>query len=214
MRTDDLLILLEVARCGSFLRAGSALGIDHSTVSRRIGALERELQGPLVERGAQGCTLTPLGQQLLHSCEQVESAVTVFRQLSGRPEPAPGGLHGLVRIATTEAFGTYIVTPVMAHLHRENPGLHVEIVTQTRLSSYRVGADIEIGVGEPVHSRPNAEKLTDYRLGLYASTAYLRGHGTPESRWCSAHTTQTSATPTGSRSRAVDQPPRSSRGFA
>jgi DNA-binding transcriptional LysR family regulator len=65
---------------------GFCIGVEHSTVSRRIGALERELKAPVVERGAQGCTLTPLGRQLLHSCEQVESAVTVFQQMCGRPE--------------------------------------------------------------------------------------------------------------------------------
>jgi DNA-binding transcriptional LysR family regulator len=43
VRPDDLLVLLEVARSGTFSAAGSALGIDHSSVSRRIGTLESEL---------------------------------------------------------------------------------------------------------------------------------------------------------------------------
>jgi DNA-binding transcriptional LysR family regulator len=182
LKTDDLIILLEIARCGSFLKAGNVLGLDNSTVSRRIAALERELKAPLVHRGAQGCTLTPLGERLLKSCEQVEAAIDEVRRVSGQESAkgqASGGLTGLVRVATTEAFGTYVVAEVLARLHRDNPALQMELVTQTRLSPYGVGADIEIGVGEPVQGRPGAFTLTDYRLGLYASEGYLEERGTP-----------------------------------
>ncbi|MEV0642374.1 LysR family transcriptional regulator [Streptomyces sp. NPDC050619] len=184
MKTDDLIILLEIARCGSFLKAGAVLGLDNSTVSRRIAALERDLKAPVVDRGAQGCTLTPLGERLLKSCEQVEAAVDEVRRLSGQSavsRATSGELSGLVRVATTEAFGTYIIAEVLARLHHDNPALQVEIVTQTRLSPYSVGADIEIGVGEPVRGRPGAFTLTDYRLGLYASERYLEERGTPAS---------------------------------
>jgi len=184
MKTDDLIILLEIARCGSFLKAGDALGLDNSTVSRRIAALERDLKAPLVDRGAHGCTLTPLGERLLASCEQVEAAVDEVRRLSGQAadqDTAPGHLAGLVRVATTEAFGTYVIAEALAGLHRDNPALQVELVTQNRLSPYGVGADIEIGVGEPVRGRPDAFALTDYRLGLYASQAYLDSRGMPTS---------------------------------
>lgn len=182
LKTDDLIILLEIARCGSFLKAGNALGLDNSTVSRRVAALERELKAPLVHRGAQGCSLTPLGEKMLKSCEQVEAAIDEVRRLSGQEAstlPMAGGLTGLVRVATTEAFGTYVVAEVLARLHRDNPALQVELVTQTRLNAYGVGADIEIGVGEPVRGRPGSFSLTDYRLGLYASPEYLAERGTP-----------------------------------
>lgn len=180
MKTDDLLILLELARCGSFLRAGQALGLDHSTVSRRVTALERDMRAPLVDRGVQGCTLTALGQRLLASAELVEQAAAEAMRLRGG-QSETGDLQGLVRIATTEAFGSYIVAPALARIHRDHPGLQVEIVTQTRLNPYGIGADIELGVGEPVVGRPNAQPLTQYRLGLYASEEYLRDRPEPRS---------------------------------
>jgi DNA-binding transcriptional LysR family regulator len=114
-------------------------------VSRRIAALEKDLNAQL----------------LLESCERIESAMSdarVHSQARRRDKP----LSGLVRVATTEAFGTYVITPILAGLHRSNPELQVEIVTQTRLSPYNSGADIEIGLGEPVIGRPGADKLTDY----------------------------------------------------
>ncbi|AEF41049.1 LysR family transcriptional regulator [Hoyosella subflava] len=178
MRADDLVVLLEIARCGSLVGAASALGLNHATVSRRISALEAELRTPVLVRGTHGCELTEVGERLLVSCEQIETALTDVRDLVNTI-PRDRALSGLVRIATTEAFGAYFISPLMADLHRINPDLTVEIITQTRLSAYGIGADIEIGVGEPVVSRPGAEKLTDYQLGLYASAEYEEERGLP-----------------------------------
>lgn len=178
MRADDMLVLLEVGRCGSLAAAGAALGLNHTTVSRRIDALERELNGPVITRTAQGCELTELGTSILGPGEQIEAALAEAREfaLSGATGHA---LSGLVRVATTEAFGAYVITPILADLHRINPDLQVEIVTQTRLNPYNSGADIEIGIGEPVSARAGSEPLTRYSLGLYASVEYLAGHGSP-----------------------------------
>lgn len=178
VRADDLVILLEIARCGSLAGAAGALGLNHATVSRRISALEAELRMAVLVRGTQGCELTELGERLLASCEQVEAALADVRDVV-TTVPRDRSLSGLVRIATTEAFGARFIAPLMAELHRVNPELAVEIITQTRLSAHGVGADIEIGVGEPIVSRPGAEKLTDYRLGLYASAAYEAERGLP-----------------------------------
>lgn len=180
MRADDLLVLLEIARCGSLLGAGAALGLNHTTVSRRIAALERELNAPVLVRSVQGCELTELGHSLLGSCEQIETALADARDYANTRK-SDRSLSGLVRVATTESFGAYFVTPVLADLHKINPELQVEIVTQTRLSPYNSGADIEIGIGEPVLGRHGAESLTKYSLGLYASDEYARDHGLPRS---------------------------------
>lgn len=180
MRADDLVILLEIARCGSLVGAASTLGLNHATISRRMAALEAELHAPLLVRRVQGCELTDLGHSLLSSCEQIESALAEVRDRVSTT-PRERTLSGLVRIATTDAFGAYFLAPLLADLHRINTELIVELVTQTRLSAYGVGADIEIGVGEPVSGRPGAEKLTDYRLGLYASREYEQERGLPGS---------------------------------
>ncbi|MQY31817.1 LysR family transcriptional regulator [Nocardia aurantia] len=178
MRADDLLVLLEIARCGSLLGAGAALGLNHTTVSRRIAALERELAAPVITRSVHGCELTELGQSLLGSGEQIETALANARE-HARNRGGEETLSGLVRITTTEAFGAYIVTPTLADLHKINPELQVEIVTQTRLNSLNTGADIEIGVGEPILGRLGAEPLAQYSLGLYASQEYLHDHDVP-----------------------------------
>ncbi|WP_182358152.1 LysR family transcriptional regulator [Tomitella gaofuii] len=178
MRADDLVVLLEIARCGSLVGAASALELNHATVSRRVSALEAELRAPVLVRNVKGCEPTELGYRLLESCEKIESALTEVSALAAAG-PQDRALSGLVRIATTYAFGSYFVAPLLARLHRENPELTVEIVTSTRLTPYNTGWDIEIGVGDPVASRPGAEKLTDYALGLYAHVDYLAERGMP-----------------------------------
>lgn len=178
MKADDLVLLLEVARCGSLAQAGATLGLNHATVSRRISALERDLRSPVLIRTVQGCELTEFGAGLLESCELIERALTDVsdRAASGSAERS---LSGLVRIATTDGFGAALIAPLMAELHQINQGLQVEIITSTRLDPYGLGADIEIGVGEPLVSRPDAETLTRYRLALYASDDYIAHYGMP-----------------------------------
>lgn len=178
MKADDLVLLLEVARCGSLAQAGATLGLNHATVSRRISALERDLRSPVLIRTVQGCELTEFGTALLESCELIERALAdVSDKIAS--DPAERSLSGLVRIATTDGFGAGLIAPLMAELHQINSALQVEIVTSTRLDPYGLGADIEIGVGEPLTSRPHAEALTEYRLALYASAAYLDHFGVP-----------------------------------
>ena len=181
IRPDDLLVLLEVARLGSFAAAGAVLGVDHTTVSRRISSLERELGQPVVVRGAAGCTITDQGRELLDAAERIERAMSTVSQLSATPTGRPGGLHGLVRITAPEGFGSMFVAPAAARLQREHPGVRVEQVITTRPLVQGVGSDIEIGVGRPASSRLKSLALTRYSLGLYASAEYLAAAGTPGS---------------------------------
>ncbi|MGR6964257.1 LysR family transcriptional regulator [Geodermatophilus sp. URMC 61] len=73
------MVLLEVARCGTLLGAATALGIDHSTVSRRLTGLEEELGGTVVIRSTQGCRLTDLGREVVTAAERIEQALAAVR---------------------------------------------------------------------------------------------------------------------------------------
>ncbi|HEY0816748.1 MAG TPA: LysR family transcriptional regulator [Pseudonocardia sp.] len=180
MRADDLLILLEVARCGSLAGAGAALGLNHATVSRRLSALERDVGRPVLVRGPAGCHVTDLGRALLEASERVENAVAeVYRH--SKNAHGERALSGLVRITAPEGFAAAFVAPVLARVHREHPAVVSELVTTARLPVHGTGADIEIGVGAPLIHRGNVEILTAYELGLYASEDYLAARGTPTS---------------------------------
>ena len=170
---DDLLVLLAVSRAGRFTAAGAALGLNHTTVARRITALESALGGRLLERTPAGWTLTALGRRAAAAAESVESAVT-----AAADSPQGGRLSGVIRLSATDGFSGFVAAPAMAELRREHPGLSLEIVAVTRQASpQRIGADLEVIVGRPQVRRAEAVKLADYVLGLYASRDFLGSRG-------------------------------------
>lgn len=175
---DDLLIFLAVSRSGKFTTAAQALGLNHTTVSRRIAALEKALGGRVLARAAGGWEVTELGAEAALVAERIEAAVGSL----GPSDTAPDPITGVVRMTATDGFSAYVAAPAVARLRREHPGLSVEIVTVTRRAlQQRSGLDIEVVVGTPQVHRAEAIRLGEYRLGMYASRAYLADKGTPES---------------------------------
>ena len=173
---DDLLVLLAVSRSAKFTTAAQALGLNHTTVSRRIAALEKALGGRVLARATGGWELTDLGAQAVQVAEQVEAVMGTL----GAEGQAPDPITGVVRMTATDGFSAYIAAPAVARLRRGHPGLSVEVVTMTRRAlQQRSGLDIEVVVGEPQVHRAEAVRLGDYMLGMYASRAYLAEHGTP-----------------------------------
>lgn len=175
-RSDDLLILLAVSRTGRFTRAAEQLGVDHTTVSRRIAALEDAMGGRLLTQAAGGWELTPLGHRAVETAERIESAVTSL----SLPETDPDPVEGVVRMSATDGFSAYIAVPAIASLRLEHPRVAVEILTVTRRAlQHRSGLDIEIVVGRPETRRAHTVELGSYALGMYASLDYLERNGAP-----------------------------------
>lgn len=172
---DDLLVLLAVGRSGRFVTAAAELGINHTTISRRIAALEAAMGGRVLTKVAGGWELTDLGREALVAAETVEAAV--------RSLGSPGGertLEGVVRLSATDGFSAYLAAPSAARVQRRHPGIAVEIVAATRrASTQRTGLDLEVVVGRPQVHRAEAIELGDYCLGLYAARDYLDAHGAP-----------------------------------
>jgi DNA-binding transcriptional LysR family regulator len=171
---DDLRALLAVARAGRMVSAAALLGVDHTTVRRRIDRLETALGVRLLDRGADGWELTAIGREVaMRSApleEVVESAV----------EAASGGEHGLrgtVRVVAPEGFAVTFAAPALARLRAESPDLLVELVTSTRPLSLRgAGFDLAVTIGSAAGSRMASEPLSEYAVRLYASRAYLDAH--------------------------------------
>jgi DNA-binding transcriptional LysR family regulator len=173
---DDLLVLLAVGRSGRYTTAAEELGINHTTIARRIAALEQSIGGRVLARAAGGWELTDLGREALSAAEAVETAV---RSLTAGPAGART-LEGVVRMSATDGFSAYIAAPAAAQVQRRHPRVAVEIVAATRRASQqRSGLDIEVVVGEPQVHRAEAIPLGDYCLGLYGARDYLAEHGTP-----------------------------------
>ena len=103
---NDLRHFLEVARTGSMIGASKALGINQSTVQRRVAALEKAIGQPLVERHTDGYRLTQQGEQLLLEARKVEQAIEALeRKISSLGDAAQGS----VRLTTLVTIGQRIM---------------------------------------------------------------------------------------------------------
>ncbi|MFM9376889.1 LysR family transcriptional regulator [Gordonia sp. VNK21] len=178
VRADDLRYLHAVARTGSRSVAALDLGVDTSTVTRRIRALEAALGVRLVERGVSSWVLTDDGRAVASAAGGIEDSVAAaVAAVAGRSDTA---LHGHARVTAPDAFGVYFVAPALVELRRRHPDLTVELITSTRqLNLYQSGFDVAVAVGATMSRQLVSEPLSAYELGLYATGDYLQAHGTP-----------------------------------
>lgn len=163
---DLLRSFLAVARTGKLTTAARKLKIDHSTLSRRISALETSLGTQLFNRNLSGYALTLQGEKLLSRAEEMEgSVVGIQTDVAGENSQ----VSGTVRIGAPDGFGTAFLAPRIGELSCLHPNLDIELVATPRsFSLSKREADISIGLSRPVHGRHHARRLTDYELGIYA----------------------------------------------
>jgi DNA-binding transcriptional LysR family regulator len=174
MDWDNLRYFLELARSGTLMSAARRLEVDHTTVARRIQALEKEVGAPLFSREAGGHRLTEAGRKLQPQVEAMESA---FQAVESTAPASQEGLSGLIRIGATEGFGTLVLAPQLARFAQQNPKLTIDLLAMPRLVHLsRREADIVISLERPARGAVVVTKLTDYTLRLYASMAYLAAH--------------------------------------
>jgi len=173
---DDLRIYLAVARTESLSAAGKILRVDPATVGRRIARLEEMLGSPLFGKSPQGYALTDAGQRLLAHAERAEQAMgAAVAELQGQT----GTLAGQIRIGAPDGCANFLLPQVCASIMADNPDLDVQIVALPRVFNLsKREADMAIGVSPPNAGRLSVQKITDYRLHLAASRAYLR-HAPP-----------------------------------
>lgn len=163
-----------LARAGTLAGAARSLGVEHTTVARRVQALEKALSKSLFARGADGHQLTEAGRQLLPAIEAMTQAA---RQLEHAAELAVDDAEapsGLVRVGTTEGLGTQLLAPALARLTLQWPQLSVDLLALPRLLHLsRREADIVISLERPKRGTVVVSKLADYRLYLYGEREYL-----------------------------------------
>ena len=173
MDWDDLKIFLAVARAESLSAAGRGLKIDPATVGRRVARLEQAMGTRLFSKGPQGYALTGEGERLMAHAERAEAAMEGAADALRGPE----GLTGQIRIGAPDGCANYLLPQVLARICDANPGLEVQIVALPRVFNLsKREADMAVAVSRPEAGRLTVQKLTDYRLHLAASRAYLAAH--------------------------------------
>jgi DNA-binding transcriptional LysR family regulator len=178
MNWDDMRVFLALARSETLARAAAIVGQDATTIARRIQRLEAALATTLFEHGATGQSLTESGHRLLAHAEAMEAGARAVQQQAEEG----AGLGGTIRISVSEGFGQGFMAPRLAAFAEAHPGVALDLIASTGfLNPSRREADIAIMLARPKGGPLIAAKLTDYRLGVYASEATLAANGPVES---------------------------------
>lgn len=168
MDWDRLQYFLMVARHGTLARAGQALHVDATTVSRRVSALEAALGQTLFERAPSGFVLTAAGRALVPHAEAMAAAAARIHLA----ESGGSALSGQLRVSVSEGFGNSFIAPRLAGFVAAHPELEIDLVASSGfLNPSRREADMAVLLARPRKGPLITRKLSDYSLGLYAPTA-------------------------------------------
>ncbi|WP_232455055.1 LysR family transcriptional regulator [Oceanisphaera avium] len=170
----EIYIAYQVARLGSLSAAALQLDVHHSTVLRRINALETKLGTRLFHRHARGYVATEAGQALLAAAAQAEETFSRMRAQVGESE----ALAGTLILTSVNNLVPYI-TPLLAEFQRQHPNIRLEYSADRRVYRLEHG---EAHVGIRSGSRPQeldyvVQHLTRAAGTLYASREYVRRYG-------------------------------------
>ena len=166
---DDLRYFLRASQSKTLAGASRALGVEHTTVGRRLTALERSLGAALVLRGPEGLSLTQLGERVVPRVLELEREVQAIVELASAQIER-------VRLAVPSGF-TNFFTPRIARLREEHPRLSLEFLSGARMVDLKLGeADLAVRVGRVTDEDLVARKLADVGWSLYASPGYLARH--------------------------------------
>ena len=176
---NDLPYFLSVAKAGSLLGAAKELGVNHSTVFRRINALEGKLGTRLFDRLAEGYKLTDIGQIVLQHAETAENCIhSLERAVAGKDFE----LSGEIRITAPLNFSEYVLAPCIAKFRQLHPGISVNIIVSSALYDLsRRDADIAIRTTNNPPDYLVGRHVADLVWSVYANKAYIKKCGRPDS---------------------------------
>lgn len=175
---NDLRYFLAIHRSGNLARAGAELGINATTVSRRLTALEEQVHARLFDRTPDGYVLTEAGKDLVSYAERMETeALSLERIVVGADTRAEGS----VRVTVTEMLATRFIMPFLHKFNAQHPGVTLEIeCTNRTVSLARREADVALRLARPREDNVVAKKLATIPVALYASQNYLAQRGHPK----------------------------------
>lgn len=129
---DDVRYFLAVARGGSVRAAAERLGVNHSTVLRRIAQLEERLGAQMFEKLPSGYRLMEAGEEVLEFAEQMEaSSNRLETRIFGRDQ----GVRGLLRVTLAPTLASHLLMPDFAEFARLHPDIEMEILPSGELAN-------------------------------------------------------------------------------
>lgn len=205
MQWDDLRYVVALADAGSMVAAARALGVEHTTVSRRIAALERDLGVRLFMRTPDGHRPTSAGEAAIATGRTLQLSILELQTAIAGTDDRPAGT---VRLTTSEGF-LPVVVPHLPRLYAEHADIKVELLTGNQVFDlHRNEVDLALRLLPTQRDDLVVRHLSRVGWALYASPSYLSGkaaeaptawtgqrvihfeeplQGTPGQRWLAEH---------------------------
>lgn len=182
LKWDDVRVFVALCESGSLKGAGAALGVDHSTVSRRLAALEEALGGPVFDRTKTGIKLNSVGLAIEPYARQVAGSIA---DLTTKAATMFGSADGPVRIAASPILAMDFLIPRLAQLQERFPDVTFDTMAGiARVDISRHEADLAIRThpkgASPGGAADLARKAGTFGFAVYASCGYLSKFGTPQ----------------------------------
>ena len=176
---NDIQYFLEVAEEGSMSAAGRRLGVNQSTVSRRISGLEDELKVRLFERLSKGYVLTQTGEQFLIFAKSIEIEMTKIDLVITGTDTQ---LAGNIRVTTVESLANIILIPIVAKFIKLHPEISVDIIISENLISLtQRQADLALrATNSPPENLAGRRVIKGVTFAAYGSIDYLNSMGNIE----------------------------------
>lgn len=168
---NDLRYFLELVRAGNPSAAGRRLKVDHTTVRRRVAALEASFQARLFSSRGPTYELTAEGDRLLKYVETMEA---MMMRVQDEIASSDRAISGTVRLGASDGFGAYFLANRLAQFSLSHPELRLKIVILPQgVNLSNREADIAISLSPPNQMRQIVRKLTEFTVRVYSSAQYL-----------------------------------------
>lgn len=179
MDWEDLHHFLALAQAGTLSEAARGLRVDHTTVARRVAALEAALGLRLIERLPRRVTLTPEGRRIAQLGGAMEDgAFAILRAATSLDQT----ISGSVRLSGPPNFASVVIAPRLPVLRARHPGIVVDLIGDQRNADLdRREADIALRLSRPGGDGLVGRRIGDMRFGLYAAPFYVAARA--EAEW-------------------------------
>jgi DNA-binding transcriptional LysR family regulator len=176
----DVQLVLTLSRTQSLRSAGSALGLDVSTLSRRLAALERRVDGQLFDRSRSGIVATPMARALLPAAQAMERASFDFER---SVEGFERDIEGVVRVSMTPSVGELFLPELFRGLSEAHPRLEVVLhVSDEVVDLERRQADLGLRFVRPLRGELSSRRLARLPHRIVASPSLVAKLG-QVARW-------------------------------
>ena len=172
---DEFRLVKAIADARSLVGAAETLGLNHSTIFRRLGAVEDALGARLFERSRSGYQPTAAGEEMVALATGIADSVVEFeRRVAGRDVKPSGEL----RITTVDSMAVHLLPPVFARFRQLNPGVHLDVILAAQqLNLSRRDADVAIRATNEPPETLVGRRIGPIRWAVYAPAKIVQEYG-------------------------------------